>query len=78
MSGWNPWSPTARCIVVPLIPTYAVISQVAAEYFALVGQSAVTGLQILVADAWDWTTDHSTLVGAGIVLLVVVAWGGRR
>ncbi|UCC24396.1 MAG: hypothetical protein JSU98_11740 [Gemmatimonadales bacterium] len=52
-------------------------TQAAAEYGAVVAQSAATKVQIIADQASRWVGDHPGLVGVGVGLLVLVIWASR-
>jgi len=51
--------------------------QAAAEYVAIVAQSAATRAQILMGQASRWVGDHPALVWGGVALFVLLLWGTR-
>jgi hypothetical protein len=64
--------------VIRFFPAFAVPSQAAAEYVAVVAQSATSKLQVIMAQSLHVITDHPVLMGGGFVLLMIVLFGTRR
>lgn len=70
------WISAAEPVILPVMAPIAP-PQAAAEYVAIVAQSAATRAQILMGQASRWVGDHPALVWGGVALFVLLLWATR-